>query len=85
MTDQPEVAGQDAIREGPLDVVVVGGGQAGLAMAWHLRRQVTTGPPRPRSRRRNRMCPSTDRRRRIITVERAIFPTEGPACCGAGR
>jgi cation diffusion facilitator CzcD-associated flavoprotein CzcO len=37
--NQPVVAAQDPTREGLLDVVVVGGGQAGLAMAWHLRRQ----------------------------------------------
>lgn len=36
--NQPEVAAQDPTREGLLDVVVVGGGQAGLAMAWHLTR-----------------------------------------------
>jgi putative flavoprotein involved in K+ transport len=39
MNDQPEVAAQDPNRDGVLDVVVIGGGQAGLAMAWHLRRQ----------------------------------------------
>ena len=39
MNDQPEVAAQGPASEGLLDVVVVGGGQAGLAMAWHLRRQ----------------------------------------------
>jgi len=38
MNDQPQVAAQDPTREGLLDVLVVGGGQAGLAMAWHLRR-----------------------------------------------
>jgi putative flavoprotein involved in K+ transport len=27
------------MTNGPLDVIVVGGGQAGLAMAWHLKRQ----------------------------------------------
>jgi putative flavoprotein involved in K+ transport len=39
MNDQPEVAAHGPAPEGLLDVVVVGGGQAGLAMAWHLRRQ----------------------------------------------
>jgi putative flavoprotein involved in K+ transport len=39
MNDQPEVAAQGPTPEGLLDVVVVGGGQAGLVMAWHLRRQ----------------------------------------------
>jgi putative flavoprotein involved in K+ transport len=39
MNDQPEVAAQDPSAEGLLDVVVVGGGQAGLAMGWHLRRR----------------------------------------------
>jgi cation diffusion facilitator CzcD-associated flavoprotein CzcO len=39
MNDQPEVATQDPTQKGLLDAVVIGGGQAGLAMAWHLRRQ----------------------------------------------
>ena len=38
MNDQREVATQHLTSEGLLDVVVVGGSQAGLAMAWHLRR-----------------------------------------------
>ena len=39
MNDQPEVAAENPAPEGVLDVVVVGGGQAGLAMAWHLRQR----------------------------------------------
>jgi putative flavoprotein involved in K+ transport len=39
MDDQRDVAVQGPTSQGALDVVVVGGGQAGLAMAWHLRRQ----------------------------------------------
>jgi putative flavoprotein involved in K+ transport len=39
MNDQPDMGAQAPAPEGLLDVVVVGGGQAGLAMAWHLRRR----------------------------------------------
>jgi len=39
MNDQRDVAAPGPTPEGLLDVLVVGGGQAGLAMAWHLRRQ----------------------------------------------
>jgi putative flavoprotein involved in K+ transport len=39
MTTPPEPALPDPEGSGPLDVVVIGGGQAGLAMAWHLARQ----------------------------------------------
>jgi putative flavoprotein involved in K+ transport len=38
MTAQREPAGQDISGERLLDVIVIGGGQAGLAMAWHLAR-----------------------------------------------
>jgi putative flavoprotein involved in K+ transport len=38
MTTQQHVD-RDASGDGPLDVVVIGGSQAGLAMAWHLARQ----------------------------------------------
>lgn len=36
MTNQQHPASQDTAPTGLLDVVVIGGGQAGLAMAWHL-------------------------------------------------
>src|SRR5215207_6998546 len=39
MTTPQGEAPEDAASEQRLDVVVVGGGQAGLAMAWHLARQ----------------------------------------------
>jgi putative flavoprotein involved in K+ transport len=39
MNDRPEVTAHGPAPEAVLDVVVVGGGQAGLAMAWHLRRR----------------------------------------------
>ena len=39
MNDQRNVGAQEPPQHGLLDVVVVGGGQAGLAVAWHLRRQ----------------------------------------------
>jgi cation diffusion facilitator CzcD-associated flavoprotein CzcO len=35
----PEESYQNASADRLLDAVVVGGGQAGLASAWHLRRQ----------------------------------------------
>jgi putative flavoprotein involved in K+ transport len=50
MNDQKNMAAQDPTAEDLLDVLVVGGGQAGLAMAWHLRQQgmrflvLETGP-----------------------------------------
>jgi putative flavoprotein involved in K+ transport len=39
MTTQPSPAARDRAHELPLDLVVIGGSQAGLAMAWHLARQ----------------------------------------------
>jgi putative flavoprotein involved in K+ transport len=39
MTNPHDEAHQDPAGEQVLDVVVVGGGQAGLAMAWHLAQQ----------------------------------------------
>lgn len=36
---QEEPVGTNRARDGLLDVVVIGGSQAGLAMAWHLARQ----------------------------------------------
>ncbi len=39
MTAQQEPASPDPEGRAPLDVVVIGGGQAGLAMAWYLARQ----------------------------------------------
>ena len=39
MTAQGERNEHDAGGDRPLDVVVVGGSQAGLAMAWHLAQQ----------------------------------------------
>jgi putative flavoprotein involved in K+ transport len=39
MTNQQHPASQDTAPTGLLDVVVIGGGQAGLAMAWHLTRR----------------------------------------------
>jgi putative flavoprotein involved in K+ transport len=36
MTNQQPAASQDTASTGLLDVVVIGGGQVGLAMAWHL-------------------------------------------------
>jgi putative flavoprotein involved in K+ transport len=39
MTARGQAAGADGAHERPLDVVVVGGSQAGLAMAWHLARR----------------------------------------------
>jgi putative flavoprotein involved in K+ transport len=36
MTNPQHAASQGTAPAGPLDVVVIGGGQAGLAMAWHL-------------------------------------------------
>ena len=38
MNDHDQTASPDATSDRPLDVAVVGGGQAGLAMGWHLRR-----------------------------------------------
>jgi cation diffusion facilitator CzcD-associated flavoprotein CzcO len=34
-----ELAGASGAGDDLLDVIVIGGGQAGLAMAWHLARQ----------------------------------------------
>jgi putative flavoprotein involved in K+ transport len=39
MTNPQHSASQDTVPTGLLDVVVIGGGQAGLAMAWHLTRR----------------------------------------------
>jgi putative flavoprotein involved in K+ transport len=39
MTSQQHAASQGTTPAGLLDVVVIGGGQAGLAMAWHLTRR----------------------------------------------
>ena len=39
MTNHEHTASQDTAPAGPLDVVVIGGGQAGLAMAWWLGRR----------------------------------------------
>jgi putative flavoprotein involved in K+ transport len=39
MTDQQPAASKDTAPAGLLDVVVIGGGQAGLAMGWHLGRR----------------------------------------------
>ncbi|HEY3263415.1 MAG TPA: NAD(P)/FAD-dependent oxidoreductase [Pseudonocardiaceae bacterium] len=38
MNDHDQTAPPDATSDRLLDVVIVGGGQAGLAMGWHLRR-----------------------------------------------
>jgi putative flavoprotein involved in K+ transport len=39
MTNRQPAASNDTARSGLLDVVVIGGGQAGLAMGWHLGRR----------------------------------------------
>ena len=39
MTAQGEVMKHDTTDDRLLDVLVIGGSQAGLAMAWHLARQ----------------------------------------------
>ena len=39
MTKPQHAASQDTAPTGLLDVVVIGGGQAGLAMAWNLTRR----------------------------------------------
>jgi putative flavoprotein involved in K+ transport len=39
MTTHHDETHQDPAGDQPLDVVVVGGSQAGLAMAWHLAQQ----------------------------------------------
>jgi flavin-dependent dehydrogenase len=53
MTTPRDETPKDPAGEQRLDVVVVGGNQAGLAMAWHLAQQgpAVPGPgSRPRSR-----------------------------------